>query len=179
MPGSEAHILARCNAFDLVALSEMYDRFSPALYRYAWRLTGNDELAEECVAETFGRYLSALRAGAGPTQNLQAYLYRVAHNWVTDQWRKARDETGDEALEHTADPLETSQIAEGVIERKRLRRALRSLTPDQRQVVMLKFYDGLDNREVAQAIGKPVGSVKSLQHRALEALGRALGREGK
>ncbi|MCX6025077.1 MAG: hypothetical protein NTY23_02250 [Chloroflexi bacterium] len=55
----------------------MYDRFSPALYRYAWRLTGNDELAEECVAETFGRYLAPLHAGAGPTQNVWAYLYRV------------------------------------------------------------------------------------------------------
>lgn len=178
MSDSESRLLARCSAFDADALSEAYDSFSPALYRYAWRLTGNNELAEECVAETFGRYLAALRAGAGPTQNLQAYLYRVAHNWITDQWRKAQDETGDEALEHTADPLETSQIAEVAIERKRVRRALRSLTPDQRQVVMLKFYEGLGNGEVAQAIGKPVGSVKSLQHRALEALGRALGREG-
>ncbi|OGO50173.1 MAG: hypothetical protein A2Z30_05200 [Chloroflexi bacterium RBG_16_64_43] len=178
MSSTEAHILARCSAFDLEALSEVYDRFSPALYRYAWRLTGNDELAEECVAETFGRYLAALRAGAGPTQNLRAYLYRVAHNWVTDQWRKARHESGDEELEHKADPLMTSQIAERAIERKRVRRALRSLTPDQRQVIMLKFYEGLDNREVAQAIGKPEGSVKSLQHRALAALGKSLGREG-
>jgi RNA polymerase sigma-70 factor (ECF subfamily) len=178
MSGSEANLLARCSAFDVDALGEVYDRFSPALYRYAWRLTGNDDLAEDCVAETFGRYLTALRTGAGPTKSLQAYLYRVAHNWVTDQWRKTREESGDEVLERTADPLETSQIAEGAIERKRVRRALRSLTPDQRQVVMLKFYEGLDNREVARSIGKPVGAVKSLQHRALQALGRVLSREG-
>jgi RNA polymerase sigma-70 factor (ECF subfamily) len=58
-----------------------------------------------------------------------------------------------------------------------VRRALRNLTPDQRQVIVPKFYEGLDNREVAQAIGKPVGSVKSLQHRAFQSLARALGRD--
>jgi len=177
MSGSEAHILARCSAFDLDALSAVYDRFSPALYRYAWRLTGNDDLAEECVAETFGRYLAALRAGAGPTQNVRAYLYRVAHNWIGDQWRRTWDVGTHEELERTAGPANTSQAAEKSIEQNRVRRALRSLTPDQRQVIVLKFYEGLDNREVAQAIGKPVGSVKSLQHRALQSLARALGRE--
>jgi RNA polymerase sigma-70 factor (ECF subfamily) len=177
MSGSEALLLARCISFDDKALSEAYDRFSPALYRYAWRLTGDDSTAEECVAETFGRFLAALRAGAGPNRNLQAYLYRVAHNWITDRWRRWPNELTHDDLEHNASPLAVDAEAEWTIGQQRVRKALRHLTPDQRQVIMLKFYEGFDNQQVAEATGKPVGAVKSLQHRALEALGRVLGRE--
>lgn len=177
MSGSETQLLARCISFNEEALSEAYDRFSPAIYRYAWRLTGDDPTAEECVAETFGRFLAALRAGAGPNQNLQAYLYRVAHNWITDRWRRSPNEFAHDELERRPSPLAVDTDAEHKIEQRRVREALRSLTPDQRQVIMLKFYEGLDNHQVADAVGKPVGAVKSLQHRALEALGRALGRE--
>jgi RNA polymerase sigma-70 factor (ECF subfamily) len=59
-------------------------------------------------------------------------------------------------------------------DRKRIRAALALLTPDQRQVVSLKYLEGWDNEQIALTLRKPVGSVKSLQHRALGALRRAL-----
>ena len=69
-------------------LAEIYDQYSPGLYRYAMRLLGDVQLAEDCVAETFSRFLRVLHAGGGPREYLQAYLYRVAHNWITDQYRR-------------------------------------------------------------------------------------------
>jgi RNA polymerase sigma-70 factor (ECF subfamily) len=59
----------------------------------------------------------------------------------------------------------------------RLRAALHTLTPDQRDVLALKFASGLSNNEVARVMGKPVTAVKSLQHRGLAALRRMLGSE--
>jgi RNA polymerase sigma-70 factor, ECF subfamily len=56
----------------------------------------------------------------------------------------------------------------------RARAALWQLTPDQRLVVTLKYFEGFDNEEIAVALGKPIGAVKSLQHRALAALRRIL-----
>lgn len=78
----------RDRQFDPQALGEIYDCYSPAVYRYAVRLLGAPDLAEECVAEVFNRYLNALRRGQGPNDNLRAYLYRIAHNWITDRWRR-------------------------------------------------------------------------------------------
>jgi len=66
------------------------------------------------------------------------------------------------------------QAAERGLVQRRLAAALTHLTEDQRQVVILKFIEGLDNTEVARMLGKSVGAVKSLQHRALAALRRAL-----
>jgi len=85
---SEKKLLKLARRFDQQTLGEIYDQYSPGLYRYAMRLLGNVDLAEECVAETFSRFLHALRGGGGPQDHLQAYLYRVAHNWITDQWRR-------------------------------------------------------------------------------------------
>ena len=85
---SEHELLQRAHRFDRQALGEIYDKYSPGLYCYAMRLLGDVDLSEECVAETFNRFLRALRRDGGPQNHLQAYLYRVAHNWITDRWRR-------------------------------------------------------------------------------------------
>ena len=65
-------------------------------------------------------------------------------------------------------------MAEDRISVQQVRAALRQLTPDQQQVITLKFLEGLSNAEVAAVLNKPVGAIKSLQHRALAALQRQL-----
>jgi RNA polymerase sigma-70 factor (ECF subfamily) len=61
---------------------------------------------------------------------------------------------------------------------EKLRRALAQLTDEQRQVVILKFVQGLDNRTIAKVLGRREGAIKSLQYRALQALKRILQQEG-
>ena len=68
----------------------------------------------------------------------------------------------------------TAEIAEFRISVDRIREALQRLTPDQRDVILLKFSEGLSNQEVAETLSKPVGAIKSLQHRALTNLRRLL-----
>jgi RNA polymerase sigma-70 factor (ECF subfamily) len=177
----EQTLLARARAFDMSALAEVYDTFSPAVYRYAMRLLGDASLAEECVTETFSRLLGALKGGGGPTSFLKAYLFRTAHNWMTDYFRQQGHaneslDAMEEAETFLADDRES--LLQGMVDRlnaKQVREALRRLTADQRQVIVLRFYEDLSSEEVAAALNKPVGAVKALQHRALGALRRALG----
>jgi RNA polymerase sigma-70 factor, ECF subfamily len=168
---SEADLLYQAKAFDLQALAAIYDRYSPALYAYALRLLGDESLAEDCVAETFSRFLKTLRAGQGPDHYLQAYLYRVAHNWITDVYRRQPPPPFelDEALCVAEEQQPEAQLQQHM-QQAQVRAALRALTPDQRQVVMLRFFEGLSNEAVAYALQKPVSAVKALQHRALAAL---------
>jgi len=172
---SEQELLLRARRFDQSALGEIYDRYSPGLYRYAVRLLGNADIAEECLAEVFSRFLHALRNGGGPRDHLQAYLYRVAHNWITDQWRRPPPPSESLQVNLPADgPADPSHAVGQKLEQEQVRAALAELTLDQRQVIVLKFFEDLENEEIAAALGKPVGAVKSLQHRALAALRRAL-----
>jgi len=172
---SDQDLLSRSRLLERQALAEVYDRFSPGLYRYALRLLGNADLAEECVAETFSRFLRALHRGGGPRQHLRAYLYRVAHNWVTDAYRgQPLLPLPEEATIHDSTSPSPAETVARQLEGERMRAALIRLTPPQRQVLILKFLEGWGNREVALALQKPVGAIKSLQHRALAALRRAL-----
>lgn len=176
----EQALLARIKVFDMEALAEVYDTFSPAIYRHAYRLVGDARLAEDCTTETFSRLLKALKEGNGPASYLKAYLFRIAHNWVTDHYRRggqaaSLDELAEEdGFEPAADVETPQQLAEAAYDAAHVRRALAMLTPDQRAVIVMKYFEEMSNEEIAAAVAKPVGAVKSLQHRALGALRRAL-----
>jgi len=155
------------------ALAEIYDTYSPGIYRYAMRLLGDVAVAEDCIAETFARFLKALRERHGPHDHLQAYLYRIAHNWIVDFYRNY-EQTFElsEALRSEADIPE--EEAARHIRQKQVRKAIRSLTPDQQKVIALKYLENWCNEEIACAMHKPIGAVKSIQHRALKSLQKLL-----
>ena len=171
-------LLRRAQQFDQQALAEVYDQFSPGVYRYAMRLLGDANLAEDCVAETFSRFLKAIRVGRGPQDHLQAYLYRIAHNWITDYYRRRTPpELPLEPEVKSDEQEEPHQVIAGKMERQQMRTALAFLTPDQRQVILLKYLEDWSNNEIAHALQKPVGAVKALQHRALQSLRRILSKQ--
>lgn len=173
-----ADLLRRARTFDITALAEIYDQYSPAIYAYALRLLGDEMQAEDCVAEVFARLLRALKAGQGPQDHLQAYLYRVAHNWITDTYRRQPLPPLElpESLPENEE-LQPESSAQQRQQQERIRAALRRLPPEQRQVVMLRFYQGLSSEETAAALQKTEGAVKAMQHRALASLRNLLGIE--
>ena len=173
-------LLKKARQFDPQALAEIYDLYSDALFAFAYQQVGKTQQAEDLVAETFSRFLKALERGGGPTQHLQAYLYRITHNLITDQFRKdlppnlELDE--DRLPEEGAGPEQLLDDLEGA---ERVRNALKLITPDQRQVIILRFLEGWTGPEIAQSMEKSLGAVKALQHRGLAALQRILLEEPK
>jgi RNA polymerase sigma-70 factor, ECF subfamily len=169
----EQELLRLAAQLSTAALAKIYDAYSPGIYRYAMRLLGDICLAEDCVAETFARFLKALQDRRGPRDHLQAYLYRIAHNWIVDFYR-TNEKTFElsETLGGEADVPE--EAAAKRIRQQQVRKAIRSLTPDQQNVVALKYLDDWCNEEIAQALHKPVGAIKSIQHRALKSLQKLL-----
>ncbi len=172
---NEAELIQRARRLEGQALAEIYDAHNEAIYRYALRLLGDVLLAEDCVSETFTRFLSALNNGKGPREYLQAYLFQIAHNWITDYYRRGAPETQpiDHALSVAAQDNPESEAFDSM-QIRRVRIALKALTPDQRAVISLKYFEGWENADVAVMLGKPVGAVKSLQQRAVSALKRIL-----
>lgn len=168
-------LLEHARRFESDALAEIFDRYHAGIYRYAMRLLGDADLARECMSETFSRFLAALHRGVGPKDYLQAYLYRIAHNWITDYYRSKTPPSLplDATMQPDPDGNPSQVVADGM-ELQQVRAALALLTPDQRQVITLKYLEEWDNEAIARSLNKPVGAVKSLQHRALDALRRIL-----
>ena len=172
----EQDLLQAALRFDSEALAQVYDLYSPELYRYAARFLGDPSLAEDCVADSFSRFLKVLSAGRGPKDHLRAYLYRIVHNLIVDHYRRAPDI--DELKEtHPGIDNTPEQEADLRMRQTQMRKAIQQLTPDQQQVIAFKYFQDWKNEEIAQALDKPVGAVKSLQHRALASLQRILSKE--
>lgn len=178
---TDAAWLAAARQLDGEALAQLYDTLSPGLFRYAYRLLGDSQGAEDVVSESFHRLLLALRHGGGPQTNPRGYLYRVAHNLAIDHYRR-REPLVDRGGGDETDPDPSGDPAlavEETLSQEEAREALWMLTPAQRQVVLLKYFEGLGSEEIAEILGKPVGAIKALQHRALRSLGRILHRRRK
>jgi len=161
-------------AFDKQGLMEIYERHSPEIFRYAYRVLDDNDLAEDCVADTFYRFLLAIRGGTA-FENMRAYLFRVAHNWITDHYRHHPQSAIalDDEIHHDPDDNPSNLVAQKM-DRQRVRAALLHLPAEQRHVIELRFMENWSHHEVAAALGKSVEATRALQYRAVEALRQIL-----
>ena len=158
---------------DKQALIEIYEHHSSGIFRYAYRMLDDHDLAEDCVADTFHRFLVAVQKGT-PFENTRAYLYRIAHNWITDHYRRQPPAIALDEDYHKAPEGNPSQIVGEELDRQRVRSALLRLSPEQRQVIELRFMENWSHNEVADALGKSIEATRALQYRAVEALRQIL-----
>ncbi len=170
----DGNLLERIRQCDTEALSQVFDDYHDRIYRYVYGYVGRVGPAEDLTANVFFRLLRAVKEGKSPRDNLGAWLYRVAHNLVVDSFRRRPPEELELAEWVESNELDPEHSAEQQLLLDRVRLALHQLTESQQQVVVLKFFEGMDSREVAQIIGKSEGAVDALQHRALGVLRNAL-----
>lgn len=151
------------------------ERLSTGVYIMALRALGDPRAAEEVSQETLVRTLQALRDGRPRDPgSLGAFVRGIARHVITDSIRTASRErrfsvasgalTGDPAAAHPLDALVSEE------ERARVRSALMTLSPGDRKLLHLSFYDGLRPREVAQRLGEPAARIRTRKSRALARL---------
>ena len=170
----EATLLARIRQCDTTALAQVYDDYYERIYRYVYGYMGRAVAAEDLAANVFFRLLRAARDGKSPDRNLGAWLYRVAHNLVVDSFRRKPPEELELAEWVESKEPDPADSAEQRILLERVRMALRELTESQQQVIVLKFFEGMDSREIAGIVDKSEGAIDALQHRALCTLRKVL-----
>ena len=172
---SERTLLKRARAYDEDALGELYDEYAPLVYAYLYRRVQDAQVAEDLTSEVFVRMLQAVRTQQVWHTSFRGWLYRVAHNLVVDHYRKQPPtpmlELDDGLVADQQDP--ESAVAEQLSHR-RLRSAISQLTPDQQQVLALRFGQQFTAREVGEVMGKSVSAIEALQHRGVAALRRIL-----
>jgi RNA polymerase sigma-70 factor (ECF subfamily) len=155
---------------DAAALGQIYDAYATRIFKYLYRRLGSVPLAEDLTADVFVRLVETSGTPHFCRGSLAPWLYRLAHNRLVDHYRRHRESALPDDADFAADEVEAVGVHRG-----ELRVALTRLTSDQQQVIVLKFVEGLSNSEIAAALDKPEGAVKSLQHRALASLRRLLG----
>jgi len=173
--------LAAARRREPAAIASVYTAFAPALFRFFVAQVGNRHTAEDLTGEVFAAAIEALPGFRGPVEALGGWLFRIARHDLFDFRRRqsrARFDPLDDVLDEAAMAAGASDPEELAIDRvegKRMLAALDELSPDQREVLLLRMAAGLTAPEVADALGKTTGAVRALQHRGLASLARALG----
>ncbi len=173
-------LVRRAVARDQAAFAELYDRLLDQVYRYVYYRTGNRSDAEDLTEQVFLQAWAAIDRFRWEGKPFLAWLYAVAHNLLVDWHRRSRPvQSLDDAehpvdIEHPGAELSLSQWIDADL----LAGAIKRLTPEQQQVIALKFIHGFDTAEVARLMNKREGTVRALQLRALQSLKRDLQRQG-
>ncbi len=168
----EQGLIAQARA-DPVAFGALYDRYVNRIYNYIYHRVGNHHDAEDLTARTFYRALSHIEHYVDRGAPFSAWLYRIAHNLVANWHRdRARRQTIalDDAGVMVGVQASLQDQAEAAERSEALRRAMRKLTPERQQLLILKFSEGLSNAEIGRIMGRSEGAIKSLYHRTLLAL---------
>lgn len=169
---TDHRLLNAARTMDKEALVEIFDLYSPALYKYALRLCSDPVLADHVVGDVFAKLLEQLAVGKGPRDNLRSYLYETTYHRIVDEarssWRKVPLDAADWL------PQDTNSMNTGwedQIAFKQILRAMQNeLTDDQRHVIILRFLEEFSIRETAAILGKKEDHVRVIQSRALAAL---------
>ena len=181
MDAQEQQTLRRAQQMETKALVEIFDQYSPGIYRYTLRRAGDPQVAEDCVSETFLRFLKTVQH---PQKNIKtsirAYLYRTAHNWLIDQYRKEPlpPEELDETITAAREPNPEQQVMQSD-QAEKMQHALKQLPPAQQQVIALRYLEEWSLQECAETMEKSVGAIKALQNRAMKNLRHLLDFEEK
>ena len=162
---------------DRAAFGALYRRYLDRVYGYCFYLLGDHHDAEDATERTFMAALAAIDSYRDEGSTFRSWLFRIAHNQLVNALR-SRGRRRARSLDGVAEPIADVDPA-GVVgiaeESRRLRRALEALPDDRRQVVILRFVDGLSAREIGAVLGRSEGAVRVLQHRALRQLAGILG----
>ena len=175
-------LLPGCQRGETAAVEALYDLYADRLYRYMLARVGEPDVAADLTTEIFVRVIKHVQGfrlnQRRPAASFSAWLYRIAANLVTDHHRQ-RQRISEVSLSPELPLASRDPSLQRLAEQREtlagLAKAMASLSEDQRLVILGKFGEEMSNAEVANWLGKTEGAVKSLQHRALQALGKLLG----
>jgi RNA polymerase sigma factor (sigma-70 family) len=172
-------IVEAARAGDRAALEALYRELAPAVLGYLRAQGARD--AEDLASETFVGVVRGLGRFRGDERGFRSWVFGICHRRLIDERRRL--------ARHREEPIPPAELPEthgGDVEEEVLtrvdarwaREAVARLTPDQRDVLLLRILADLPIENVARILGKSQGAVKSLQRRALLSLARQLDREG-
>ncbi len=163
---TEEHLSQKLQDLDQAAWTFLFNEHHGKIWRYAFARTGDRGLADDIASQTFAEALASIHRFRFKGKPVLAWLYRIARNQLGKRLRSAKQEVGRPAPEPTARPIEAA------LDSLVLSEALTSLTREQADAVVLRFYSGYSTREIAGAMGKSESAVYSLEIRAIASLRR-------
>lgn len=163
-------LLRKAQKGDKDAFGQIYKIYFNKIYRYCRIQLSSEEAAQDTAQETFFKAWKAISTFSNyDGSSIQAYLFRIARNTIIDLSRKKPELSLDNALE-----VETNDNFEDELNKKEdiemVQQALLKLEEDDRQIVVLRFFEEMPHEQIAQVTGLNTGTIRVKLHRVLNKL---------
>lgn len=174
----------RLQGGDRVAFDELYRRYGKAAYGLAYRLTGQQVLAQDVVHDAFMALWRAPEAYDPARGAFRTFFLSLVHHRAVDTVRREERLRQRQTRASNLETLADEDVAEGVVDeawaairRRDVRQAITTLPAEQRQVLEMAYFDGKTQTVIAQELGIPLGTVKTRTLAAMRKLRKVLARE--
>lgn len=174
---AEKELIRRAKEGESQAFGELYDHYSPQIYRFIFLKVGDKEETEDLTHQVFLKAYENMPAYENQGFPFSSWLYRIARNKVTDHYRTKKSNIPLESAnpEIFIGTASASDMLDGVLESERVMKAVGTLKPEYQDVVIMRFVEGLSLKETADNMDKSVGAIKLIQYRAMQELKEKLG----
>lgn len=159
--GEEEQLLRRLAAGDVASFEVIYDRYSRSVYSLAWKMLGDAQAALEVTQEVFETIWRGAKAFAPGRGRARTWILAMAHHKSVDAIRRQRVRASEPLSEAHPDEADTVAVAMRRVEAATVRAALATLSEAQRSAVVLAYYGGYTQQEIARRLGVPLGTVKT------------------
>ena len=172
---AEEQLVLNAKQFNPEAWTQIYDRDYRTIYSFIYRRVGASALAEDLTSGVFLKAVEGIAKFKYRGTSLTAWLLTIGRNLVADHYRRMSGSPEQTLpLDRASEGPSPEQLAEATLQREELYRALDHLTEEQKQVVTLRFIDGLSTAEVSYLLDREEGAIRALQHRAVASLRRIM-----
>lgn len=172
---NESKLVAECQNGNLERFTELYELYIKRIYSFIYYRTHHKETTEDLTSVTFAKALQHIKSFKAGKGSFSAWLYQIARNTVTDHYRQHRPVSD---IEDAWDLSADVDIERDVDIRQKLERVtgyLRTLPAQQRDIVIMRVWDGLSHREIGQILGISEANSKVIYSRTMAKLNQAVG----
>ena len=166
-------LIIRAEGGDFEAFGELYSIYLDRIYRYVFYQVKDRMTAEDITEEVFVKAWQAIGSCKGKEATFSSWLYRIAHNHMLNTLRNKKKFTSIET-ENLVDASDPKIELETALDHQELLATIADLPQNQKEVIILKFIEEMDNREISKVLGKREGAIRILQMRALANLRQKL-----
>lgn len=176
----DLQLLEKARQHDMQALAQIHDRFYQPVWRYVNYRINDIQVSEDIVSEVFLRFIGYHKKPSSKIKNLKGWLLGTANHLVMDHWRLVYKKPLENIDDHVEKIIGIDQDIHNdhSHQMQDIRDIMAELTSDQQHVLALRFSQNLSLEETASVMNKSLGSIKLLQHRAINTLREKLMKRG-
>lgn len=153
---------------DEQAFAQFYNTYKTKIYRFIYFKVSDKEKANDLTNEVFMKAFSYLKEHkASEIENFQAFIFKIARNLVIDFYRTRKQNVSLEAIPEIVSEENISKKIDDKLGIEKVAKAVKQLSDDYREVIVLRFVDGLSFDEISHSTGKSLGSCRMLAHRGI------------